>query len=77
MSLTPYAKETCQEMVNKYIEAEKAVLQSKSYTIGDRTLSRENLPEIIKGRTYWEQQLAYAIGSTTGARVKRVVIRDD
>lgn len=76
MSLSPYAKETCEEMVKVYIEAEKAVLLSKSYTIGDRTLSRENLPEIIKGRKYWEQQLAYTIGSTSGARVKRVVFRD-
>lgn len=46
-----------QDMVNLYTEAEKKVLAGQSYTIGNRTMTRANLPEIRKGRQEWEEKL--------------------
>ena len=45
---------TATDMLALYIEAEKAVLKGKQVTFGDRTLGRENLQEIIKGRKEWQ-----------------------
>jgi hypothetical protein len=45
---------TATDMLALYIDAEKAVLKGKQVTFGDRTLGRENLQEIIKGRKEWQ-----------------------
>lgn len=45
---------TATDMLALYIDAEKAVLKGKQVTFGDRTLGRENLQEIIKGRREWQ-----------------------
>ena len=45
-----YSVETCKEMINSYIEAEKSVLLGQSYKIGSRELTRADLTEIIKAR---------------------------
>ena len=45
-----HSMETCKEMINSYLEAEKAVLTGQSYKIGTRELTRADLPEIIKAR---------------------------
>lgn len=45
---------TATDMVALYIAAEKAVLNSQSYSIAGRALTRANLPEIRAGRKEWE-----------------------
>jgi hypothetical protein len=45
---------TATEMVALYITAEKEILMGKEFTLSGRTLKRENLNEIIKGRNHWQ-----------------------
>lgn len=54
---------TASAMVQFYVEAEIAVLQGKSVRDGDRMLTREDLPEIRKGRAEWERR---AIAEASG-----------
>lgn len=49
---------TAQQMVDRYLEAEMAVLDGKTVTMNGRTLTMENLSEIRKGREYWERRIA-------------------
>jgi hypothetical protein len=46
-----------QEMIDLYVEAEKAILTGQSYSIGNRSLTRANLTEIRNARSEWEQRL--------------------
>ncbi|AFU18683.1 hypothetical protein ASU2_02705 [Actinobacillus suis H91-0380] len=50
--------ENAQAMVEAYTKAEMDVLQGKTVTFNGRSVSRENLSEIRKGREYWEERLA-------------------
>lgn len=52
MSLTP------QQMLDKYLEAEASLLEGKSIQWNGRTLTKENLDVIIKGRREWERRVA-------------------
>ena len=45
------------DMLTLYIEAEKAALINKSYTIAGRSLSREDLKEIRAGRQEWQRRV--------------------
>ena len=45
------------KMVDFYIEAEIQVLAGKSISREGRTWTRENLPEIRRGRHEWERRL--------------------
>jgi len=65
-----------QEMLNKYIEAEKAVLLNQSYTIGTRTYTRANLTSIRTGRQEW-QKIVDQLSGSGGMKVRRVLFRDD
>jgi len=65
-----------QEMLTKYIEAEKAVLMNQSYTIGTRTYTRANLSAIRAGRAEW-QKVHDQLSGSGRMRVRRVVFRDD
>lgn len=47
-----------QQMIDKYVEAELAVLEGKSITFNGRNVTRENLAEIRKGREYGEERLS-------------------
>lgn len=55
-----------QNMIDIYVNAEVAVLKGKSYTIGGRSLTRENLKEIREGRHEWEQKLSSNISRSRG-----------
>lgn len=50
--------EQARQMVQFYIDAEKAVLAGKSITRDGRTWERENLGEIRKGRQDWEHRVS-------------------
>lgn len=45
-------------MVQRYVEAEMAVLDGKSITFNGQQMSYENLSEIRKGRQEWERRLS-------------------
>lgn len=45
-------------MVQRYVEAEIAVIAGKSITFNGQQMSYENLSEIRKGRQEWERRLA-------------------
>lgn len=67
-----------QTMLRLYTEAEKAVLQGQSYSIGNRTLTRANINAIREGRKEWEKAVAQLSETGGGSmRVRRTVIRDD
>ena len=66
-----------QEMCAAYVAAEKAVIQGKSYSIGNRTLTRENLSEIRKGRAEWCTKANNLASGNGGIKVQRIVPRDN
>lgn len=66
------------EMLNLWINAEKAVSTGQSYSIGGRSLTRVNLKEIREAQQYWEGEI-YKLENnikSRGARVLRVIPRD-
>lgn len=67
--------EIARRAVAKCIEAEMAVLGSKSYMIGGQSLTRENLDSIRKERTSWEDEVAALQGH--GKRRFRQIIPVD
>lgn len=57
---------TTTDMRDAYLAAEKAVLQGLSFRLGDRQLTRANLPEIIAGRKEWEARAAAEAAMASG-----------
>ena len=71
--------ETAQKHLDAWLEAEMAVTNAQSYTIGSRTMTKANLTEIRNAITYWENKVnALANAAKNGGRnrVKRFVPRD-
>ena len=65
------------EMLNLWLEAERAVATGKSYRFGSRQLQRCDLSEIREAQKYWRNQLAQAeSGRGRGMRVLQGVPRD-
>ncbi|HFP1039201.1 TPA: hypothetical protein ACHKJ5_004009 [Escherichia coli] len=50
-------------MIQRYTEAEMAVLDGKSVTFNGQQMTMENLSEIRQGRQEWERRLAALIYS--------------
>lgn len=74
----PLDKVFIQEMYDAYIKAEKAILSGQSYSIGDRTLTKANLKDVIAAREKWGSLLNSAVdesGQVGGIRVKRIIPR--
>lgn len=75
---------TATDILAKYLAAEAAVLQGRSFAFGERTLTMADLPDIRQGRKEWEQRVAaenaraikaptigglsYALGNLSGRR---------
>ena len=57
---------TATEMLALYIEAEKAVLLNKSIMVRGRSMSKEDLSEIMKGRKEWQGRVNAESASTSG-----------
>lgn len=64
------------EMLQTWIEAEKAVATGQSYKIGTRSLQRANLSEIRKQIQFWRNEIAKIESGRKGVRVMRAVPRD-
>lgn len=58
-----------------WYEAELKASTGQSYTIGSRTLTRVNIPEIRKQIEYWENRIAGLEKGGRG-RVRRAIPRD-
>lgn len=73
----PLDKVFIQEMYDLYIKAEKAILGGQSYSIGDRTLTKANLKDVIASREKWGSLLVSITetGQVGGIRIKRVIPR--
>lgn len=64
-------------MLNLWIEAEKAVATGQSYKIGTRSLQRADLSEIADRIKHWRSEVSRLTSNRKpGARVMRVVPRD-
>jgi len=57
---------TATEMLGLYIAAEKAVLRNQSYSLGGRSLTRADLPDIVAGRKEWQEKVAAESSSSQG-----------
>ncbi|MDA5480867.1 hypothetical protein PGS49_09365 [Yersinia intermedia] len=53
-------------MIQRYTEAEMAVLEGKSITFNGQAMTMENLSEIRKGRESWERRLRNLISARRG-----------
>lgn len=62
---------TAQTHLDQWLAADLAVAQGRSYTIGDRQLTRESAKEIRESIAYWQRvldaQTAQASGSNKSA----------
>ena len=71
--------ETAKRHLDAWLEAELAVTQAQSYTIGSRTLTKANLTEIRNAIAYWEgkaEQLEKIKKHGARNKTKRFVPRD-
>jgi hypothetical protein len=56
-----YTTDQIQAKIDKYNQAEDEILGGKTVTWNGRTLTMENLPDIIEGRSIWEKRLSRRI----------------
>ena len=55
--------EEAREMIQRYREAEMAVLEGKSVTFNGQQLTLESLSQIRAGRQEWERRLAAMVSA--------------
>lgn len=70
---------TAQRHLDAWLEAELAVTNAQSYTIGSRTMTKANLPEIRKTIDYWNKKVVELENAQKHGgrnRVYRAVPRD-
>ena len=71
--------ETAKKHLDAWLEAEMAVTNAQSYTIGSRTMTKANLGEIRQSIEYWQKKvnvLENAAKYGGRNRVRRAVPRD-
>lgn len=59
-------RENIESMIQRYTEAELAVLDGKSIRFNGQEMTMENLSEIRKGRQEWERRLSSSINTRRG-----------
>ena len=57
---------TAQDMVDRYLEAELAILQGKEILFNGRKLIMDDLEEIRAGRLEWERRVRAQQAATAG-----------
>lgn len=66
-----------QEMLDLWLEAERAVTTGRSYKIGTRSLTRADVSDIASRVSFWRNEVErLENGQGRGARVLRAVPRD-
>lgn len=69
--------EEARENLARWMEAERAVSTGQSYTIGQRSLTRASLSDIVGRINYWRAEVErLEAGRPSGMRVLRAVPRD-
>lgn len=63
------AMTTSQQMLDKYMEAELAVLDGKTVMFGGRTLTMADLNQIREGRLEWERKVKAEQAAASGQKV--------
>lgn len=74
-----FSLEIAERHLNAWLDAELAVTNGQSYTIGSRSLDRANLYQIREQIKYWNNEVAKAknlLKCKGRNRVMRVVPRD-
>ena len=66
---------SAREMVNGWIQAEKAVMTGQEYQIGTRRLRRADLREIRESIKYWKNELTKLEGPSR-ILVRQIIPRD-
>ena len=61
-------KSDIEAMIQRYAEAEMAVLDGKSIKFNGHEMTKENLSEIRKGRQEWERRLSFGSGRRQAPR---------
>lgn len=64
--------ELAQSRLDEYLAAEAAALSGRSYSIGTRTLSRQDLSEIRAGIEIWDARVKRLSGGRNGGIRLRV-----
>ncbi len=54
-----------------WLDAELAISTAQSYSMGSRTLTRANLPEVRKQIDYWRNQVSQLEMQASGKRMRR------
>ena len=62
--------EFAQQRLDAYLAAEEAALAGKSYTIGTRAFTRQDLSEIRKGIESWNTRVQRLASGRTGVRLR-------
>jgi hypothetical protein len=57
---------TATDMVALYIAAEKAILEGKQFSVRGKSMTRENLQEVIAGRKEWEARVRAEKANVSG-----------
>lgn len=63
--------EEVRENLALWRKAEQAIATAQSYTMGNRTLTRANLNEVIKRINYWEEKETEIEMRAQGKRMRR------
>lgn len=64
-------------MLAAYLAAELAVLKGQTYRIGDLTLTRSNLNEIVAARKEWERKVNVEVAKANGQKGPLSVYESD
>lgn len=59
---------TATEMLNKYIDAETAILEGQTVSFNGRSYSMANLKDVQDGRAYWQKKVNAETNSTNKVR---------
>lgn len=62
---------TASEMLQKYLDAESAVLEGKTVRFGEKLVTLEDLEWIQKGRREWETRVSVETSATSAAHSRR------
>lgn len=61
------------DMLAAYLAAETAILKGQSYRLGEKTLTRADLPEIRKGRQEWEARANAETAQASGGAYRKPI----
>jgi hypothetical protein len=70
-----YTLEVAQTHLDSWLAAELALSTGQSYTIGTRSLTRVNLPDVMTQIKYWQKQVEDCNRAVAGLRARSRVRR--